>query len=276
MQALSNGAYTLLILTGNELEQLQSSWIQSEGLRWLAGQVDEAQADESYYFKSFYLLALTQTSRKLPDTARSAWHFINLGITFCLDDTESCWKNGKWLLFHDTHLKLPHHAISLPHPFLVKLSSALILGVTVWCYFVFSGGFNTFRYINTHHLSFTASECYCHMRLIHSRILQLKARMDDAQGSMHFPCCVVCETVLIGRIYNPVLNSSGILAPHLRHSWHWDIEKVHLHLSHANTRVSTTCPRQAQGWHKAAQVCWESSSLNGNIRATAFICSTLH
>lgn len=52
----------------------------------------------------------------LPDTERSGWYFLNFGITFCLADTESCQKNGEWLLFHDSQFKLPRHAISFPHP----------------------------------------------------------------------------------------------------------------------------------------------------------------
>lgn len=64
VQAVSNGVYALLGLTGNELERVQSSWIQPVLPRHLAGQVDEAQADESCHCKSFYLWVLTQTSRK--------------------------------------------------------------------------------------------------------------------------------------------------------------------------------------------------------------------
>lgn len=69
VQAVSNGVYTLLGLTGDGLEQLQS-WMQPV-LPWqLAGQVDEAQADESGHCKSFYLLVLT----KLAGKGNSTWH----------------------------------------------------------------------------------------------------------------------------------------------------------------------------------------------------------
>lgn len=64
MQSACAGEYTLLGLTGNELEQLQTSWIQPVLPRWLAGQVDVARAAEPCLFISFYLLVLTQTSRK--------------------------------------------------------------------------------------------------------------------------------------------------------------------------------------------------------------------
>lgn len=63
MQAVSNGVYTLLGLTRDELEQ-PKSWMQPVFPRQLAGQVDETQADESCHCKSFYLLVLNQDSRE--------------------------------------------------------------------------------------------------------------------------------------------------------------------------------------------------------------------